>query len=178
MSTEKSLCLQWQWNKFTKTKIEREYSEYKATLHSRWVISALADASLPGTRMHLSVPLRCPWMWSWRPRQLLLLTACVLFLGRSQKLRDARLLLHVYKLPAVSWRFVYRTSRRSEFRWLRVEINGKQDSLVQSGTAITHAIGSDSMGMWLISPSLYHHSIREACDEHALTHILNTTSSI
>lgn len=60
----------------------------------------------------------------------------------------------------------------------RVEINGNQESLARSSVVITQAIGSDSTGMWLISPWLYHHSIREACDEHTLTQILNTTSSI
>lgn len=42
----------------------------------------------------------------------------------------------------------------------RVGINGNQERLARSSVVITHAIGSDSTGMWLISPWLYQHSIR------------------
>lgn len=42
----------------------------------------------------------------------------------------------------------------------RGEINGNQERLARSRVVITHAIGSDSTGMWLICAWLYQHSIR------------------
>lgn len=72
----------------------------------------------------------------------------------SLQLRYACIQVHV---PA--WQFVYRIWRQSEFNWQSVEINTNEERFTESRVVITHTIGFDSTGMWLIFPCLYHHSI-------------------
>lgn len=120
-----------------------------------WIRSLTPSTLSPSTRLHdcsylirSGVPgYRVSERKCWRPRQRWCLDvsgctpapACI-------------------QLPAVSWHFVYRNGRQ------RVSPSPcweNQESLARGGAVITHAIGSDRRGMWLISPSLYRHSIRE-----------------
>lgn len=74
--------------------------------------------------------------------------------SHSIQIRQACIQVHV---PA--WQFVYTVLRQSEFNWQSVEINGNEERFAESRVVITHAIGFDSPGMWLIFPCFYHHSI-------------------